>query len=74
MGLMGMHDFFEIGLPPHAKIIPVEKPDDRIGTPYIPCPPEKIAAIVITNLQDQPQKFRPIDPVTEKIGENIVNF
>lgn len=74
MGLMGMHDFFEISLPPHAKIIPIEKPDDRIGTPYIPCPPEKIAAIVMTNQPDQPQQFRPIDPVTAKIGENIVGF
>ena len=37
-GLVGMHDIFEIGLPPHARIIPITKPDDRVGTPYIPCP------------------------------------
>ena len=48
-GLIGMHDIFEIGLPPHARIIPVTKPDDRVGTPYIPCPPDKIAAIVFTD-------------------------
>ena len=64
----------KLGLPPHAKIIPIEKPDDRIGSPFIPCPAEKIAAIVVTDLPDQPQKFRPIDPTTAKIGENIVNF
>ena len=74
IGLMGMHDFFEIGLPPHARIIPIEKPDDRIGTPFIPCPPEKIAAIVVTDLSDQPQQFRPVDAVTAKIGQNIVDF
>ena len=34
-GLVGMHDIFEIGLPPHARIIPITKPDDRVGTPYI---------------------------------------
>ena len=30
-GLVGMHDIFEIGLPPHARIIPITKPDDRVA-------------------------------------------
>lgn len=74
MGLAGMHDIFEVGLPPHARIIPITNPNDRIGTPYIPCPPEKIAAIVMTDKLDPPQKFKPISPETEKIGENVVKF
>lgn len=74
MGFMGMHDIFEIGLPPHARIIPITKPNDRIGTPFIPCPPEKIAAIVMTGKEDPPQKFKPSTPATEKIGENVVKF
>lgn len=74
LGLVGMHDIFEVGLPPHARIIPVTKPDDRIGTPFLPCPPEKIAAIVITDREEAPQKFKPITPATEKIGENVVKF
>lgn len=73
-GLAGMHDIFEIGLPPHARIIPVLKPSDRIGTPYIPCPPEKIAAIVMTDKPDPPQIFKPISPATQKIGENVASF
>jgi succinyl-CoA:acetate CoA-transferase len=73
-GLIGLHDVFEIGLPPKAKIIPITKPDDRIGTPYVPCPPEKIAAIVITDKEDEPQKFKPVTPATAKIAENIVEF
>ncbi len=73
-GLMGMHDIFEVGLPPAARVIPITKPSDRVGTPYIPCPPEKIAAIVMTKLLDTPQKFKPVTPATEKIGENVVNF
>ena len=63
-GLVGMHDIFEIGLPPHARIIPITKPDDRVGTPYIPCPPEKIAAIVLTDRRDEPQKFKPYSCMT----------
>lgn len=70
-GLVGMHDIFEIGLPPHARIIPITSPRDRVGTPYIPCPKEKIAAIVITDLHDQPQSFKPISATTAKIGENV---
>lgn len=74
IGLAGMHDIFEVGLPPHARIIPITKPDDRIGTPYIPCSPEKIAAIVLTDKLDPPQKFKPVTPETEMIGRNVVKF
>lgn len=74
LGLVGMHDIFEVGLPPHARIIPVTRPDERIGTPFLPCPPEKIAAIVMTDREEAPQKFKPITPATEKIGENVVRF
>ena len=72
--LAGMHDIFEVGLPPRARIIPIVNPADRIGTPYIPCPPEKIAAIVMTDKPDPPQKFKPISCETQKIGENVVAF
>ena len=59
MGLMGMHDIFEVGIPPHARIINITDPRDRIGTPYVPCPP---------------QKFKPVTPATQKVGENVVKF
>lgn len=74
MGLMGMHDIFEVGIPPHARIINITDPRDRIGTPYVPCPPEKIAAIVMTDKLDPPQKFKPVTPATQKVGENVVKF
>ena len=74
MGLCGMHDIFEIGLPPHAKPLMILNPLDRIGKPFVPCPPEKIAAIVLTDREDQPAKFKPVTPVTAQIGENVVNF
>lgn len=74
LGLMGMHDFFEVGVPPHARIIPIERPQDRIGTPYLPCPMDKIAAVVITDRPDPPQKFKPVGAATQKIGEIVVQF
>ena len=64
-GLIGMHDVFEIGIPPHAKIIPITKPDDRVGTPFIPCDPDKIVAIVMTDREDPPQKA-PSSPVSAR--------
>lgn len=74
MGLAGMHDIFEVGRPPAAKIIPITHPMDRVGTPYIPCSPEKIAAVVYSDLTDEPQKFKPVTPETEQIGEHVVAF
>ena len=74
MEFVGMHDVFEIGLPPYARRMAIDRPEDRIGTPYIPCPVEKIAAIVISDLQDSPPKFSPITEAQRKIGQNIADF
>ena len=52
----------------------IRDPLDRIGTPFVPCPPEKIAAIVLTDREDQPAKFKAVTPVTAQIGENVGNF
>lgn len=74
IGLVGMHDIFDVGLPPNAQIIPIEKPSDRIGTTYVPCSPEKILAVVITDKPDAPTSFKPISEDTAKIGENVIAF
>ena len=70
----GMHDFFEIGLPPNAKPLGILTPSDRIGTPFLPCPPEKIAAVVLTDQEDQPARFKPVTPATKRIGDLVVSF
>ena len=47
--LEGMHDiYYGTDLPPNRKPIPIVKVDDRIGTPYLRCPAEKILAVVET--------------------------
>ena len=70
----GMHDLFEIGLPPHARPLNITAPDSRIGTPYLPCPPEKLAAIVLTDREDQPAKFTAVTPISKQVGDNVVRF
>lgn len=74
MKMIGMHDIYEIGIPPYVSALPITGTGDRIGTFYIPCPAEKIAAIVLTSQEDQPAKFKSVTEVSQKIGENVVGF
>ena len=70
----GMHDIYIPLDPPYRKEIPIYATGDRVGTPYIECGPEKIAAIVVTDITD---KVRPLPAVTETeqaIADNIVAF
>ena len=74
-GLEGMHDIYqEDFLPPHRQPIPVLKPEDRVGTPYIKCPKEKIVAIVETNSTDRNSAFSEPDEACKQIAQNILTF
>ena len=72
--IMGMHDIFEVGIPPNAEPVCIRHPVDRIGKPYVFCEPEKIAAVVLTDMEDQAPKFKPPGAATEQIGANIIRF
>lgn len=72
--LKEMHDIYIPADPPHRLPIPLLAPDHRIGTHTLKIDPEKIAGIVYTNEHDRIEAFKPIDAVTEKIGENVVHF
>lgn len=74
LSLMGIHDIFNVSPAPNSAAIPVMAPLDRVGTQYIPCPPEKIAAIVISNTLDQCATMKPVDDVSQAISERIVGF
>ena len=54
--------------------IPVVAPDSRIGTPYIPIDPEKIAAIVVTRGKDSPSTVLPPDADTRHIADHLIRF
>jgi len=73
-GLKGMHDIYEPADPPYRREIPIYKPSDRIGTPYIKVDPKKIAGIIETNIKSDVNPFAPLDDVTLAIGENVSNF
>lgn len=72
--LEGMHDVYIPLDPPNRQPIPLVNAGDRIGTTYIPCDPEKIKAIVITDIPDKVRPLGDIDEDSKKIGENLVAF
>jgi propionyl-CoA:succinyl-CoA transferase len=73
-GLLGMHDIFEPHDPPERTELHIYRPSDRIGSPICLVDPSKIAGVVITNQPDETSGFDPSDDVTERIGQNVVEF
>lgn len=73
--LEGMHDiYYGTRLPPERVPIPIVKPGDRIGTPYLLCPPEKVVAVVETNAPDRNSPFTPPDENSQRIAGHILDF
>ena len=72
--LEGMHDVYEPSMPPDVQPIMILKPSDRVGTPYLTCPPEKIRAIVETNHPDRTTVFKEPDEDSKAISRHILDF
>ena len=72
--LEGFHDIYRVADPPARQPIPLCDAAERIGVPYLNCPVEKIAAVVITDLPEKPRPLAPEDEVSKKIAQNIVAF
>ena len=73
--LEGVHDVYQgFGLPPNRKPIPLVSPSDRIGTPYLTCPFEKIIAVVETNAPDRNAPFSVPDEASKRIAGHILEF
>ena len=71
---MGLHDVYEPLDPPGRRDIPIYKPSDRIGLPYVQVDPKKIVGVVETNWPDEARSFAAADPVTDQIGRNVADF
>jgi succinyl-CoA:acetate CoA-transferase len=72
--LEGMHDIYTPENPPRRRPIPITRTDERIGTTYIHCDPEKIAAIVLTNRKDSVRPLAQVDECSKKISEHLIEF
>jgi len=74
LALEGIADIYTTENPPFRKPIPITHPGDRIGTTYIPCKLEKIAAVVMTNMPDKTRPLKAIDETSKAISKNLINF
>lgn len=70
----GAHDIYCATHFPTAVPINIMKPSDRAGSIGIRIPPEKIAAIVITDEMDTPSQNLPPDAETAQIAGHLIEF
>ena len=66
--LEGMHDVYIPLDPPNRLPIPIVKANDRVGTTYIPCTPDKIKFIVPCDIKDHTRDLTPIDENSKKMA------
>ncbi|MGO4326700.1 acetyl-CoA hydrolase/transferase family protein [Cupriavidus sp. 2TAF22] len=73
-GLEGLHDIYLPTPRPYRQPIPLIAAEQRIGLPYIPVDPARIAAIVITQKDDSPSNALPPDQETRQIAGHLNDF
>jgi succinyl-CoA:acetate CoA-transferase len=74
LSLAGIHDIYNVEKAPDTRPIPLTDPSQRIGVPYISCPLEKIAAVVLTDTPDSTVPVGPISETSEKIAGHLIEF
>lgn len=72
--IRGIHDIYTGEPVPNTKPIAICHTADRIGTPYIPCCPEKIAAVIICDIPDSNTELKPPDETMQAIARNLISF
>lgn len=72
--LEGMHDVYIPLDPPNRQPIPIVKTDDLIGTPYIVAGPDKITAVVMSDVTDKVRPLAPLDDESKKMAANLIGF
>jgi succinyl-CoA:acetate CoA-transferase len=75
MEIEGLHDvYYGLGLPPFRDPIPLTSPSQRIGTPYLKIPLEKVIGIVHTDVPDRSTAFKAPDENSKRIAGHILEF
>jgi len=75
LALEGMHDiYYGLQPPPNRGPIPLVQPSQRIGSPYLEVPPEKVVAIVVTDSPDRNSPFKAPDAASKQIAGHILEF
>ncbi len=75
MALEGLHDvYYGLGLPPFRDPIPLITSNQRIGTPYLDIPIEKVIGVVHTDVPDRASPFKAPDENSKRIAGHILEF
>lgn len=72
--LEGLHDVYYPEMRPNRSPIPLKTVEQRIGLPYIPVDPAKIAAIVVHDMPDSYSNVLPPDEETQAIADHLIKF
>lgn len=72
--LEGIHDIHIPENPPHRKTIPILRPTDRVGTPYIEVDPKKILHIIGSDLKGTLPSRPPIDENSKAMAVHLIQF
>lgn len=72
--LEGMHDVYLLDAPPKRTAVPLSRVGDRIGMPYIPVSPDKIALIIESAFTHTPNPPQPVDKESEIIAGHLLEF
>ncbi|WP_037586125.1 acetyl-CoA hydrolase/transferase family protein [Stenoxybacter acetivorans] len=70
----GMHDIYQVALPPNRQPIPLINPADRIGDQYMRVDLNKVVAVVETNAPDRDTAFSEPDENSRMIANHILEF
>jgi succinyl-CoA:acetate CoA-transferase len=72
--LEGIHDIYIPESPPNRREIPIYRVSDRIGTTSMACDPEKIVAVVETDIHDTVRDLAEVDDVSHRISSHLIRF
>ena len=74
LSFKGIHDCSVPNSYPNRDVINIHNPTDRIGKPFIEIDPQKVIAIVYTDITDQPAVIAEPDVKTTAISNHLLNF
>ncbi len=73
--LEGMHDvYYGLDVPPRREPIPLTRAGQRIGSPYLHIPLERVVAVIETNSPDRNTAFKEPDKASRQIAGHILEF
>jgi succinyl-CoA:acetate CoA-transferase len=72
--LEGIHDIYIPENPPNRKTIPIMRPTDRIGMPFIKVPQEKILHIIGSDLKAALPTRPPVDENSRAMAHHLIQF